>query len=76
LAKGDTWQIPISVANVKSIVIYNTSGQIVYKQSQPFPSNFEWKGTNIQGMELSEGLYKVVVTYQKESCIFNVSILN
>lgn len=75
LIKGQTWQVSIIPSDVKNISIYNTSGQIVFKKSQDFSTVFEWEGINSQGDELLEGFYKVVVTYQKESCIFNVSIL-
>ena len=76
MVQGETWQIPILLTDVKSIIIYNTSGQIVYKQNQFVSKDFEWNGTTNQGNQLVVGLYKVVVTYQKESCIFNVSILD
>ena len=76
MSKGETWNLPILLTDIKSIIIYNTSGQIVYKQNQFISNDFEWNGTTNQGSQLDVGLYKVVVTYQKESCIFNVSILD
>ena len=75
MVKGQIWQIPVVVSEVKNISIFNTKGQIVYTKTQGFTDVFEWEGTNDQGNELVEGFYKVVITYQKETCIFNVSIL-
>ena len=75
IIKGQTWKIPLSIPKVKDIVIYNTAGQIVFKKTQDFTEEFEWDGMNNQGIELIEGFYKVVISYQKETCIFNVSKL-
>jgi hypothetical protein len=75
IAKGQIWQIPIFETEVKSVVIYNSAGQVVFSKLQGFTEFFEWEGVNSQGTELVDGFYKVVVTNQTETCIFNVSIL-
>ena len=75
LTKGQIWQIPVVLSEVKNISIFNTSGQIVYTKTQGFTDIFEWEGINNMGNELVQGFYKVVITYQKETCIYNISIL-
>jgi len=75
MSVNGTWSLDVNTDNLKSISILNIKGQEIYKQTSNFDNNFEWDGTNRQGIQVPEGLYKAIFEYQKETCIFNVSIL-
>lgn len=60
---GETCSIPFDADKKGNVTIYNRSGKIIYRASNPSSDQVEWSGTDGYGALAEAGLYVYIVEY-------------
>lgn len=60
---GETCSIPFDSNKKGNVTVYNRSGKIIYRESNPSTDHVEWSGTDGYGALAEAGLYVYIVEY-------------
>jgi len=60
---GETCSIPFNTDKKGSLTIYNRSGKIIYRATNPSAESVEWAGTDGYGALAEAGLYVYLIEY-------------
>ena len=64
---GETCNIPFNTDKKGNLTIYNRSGKIIYRVTNPSSDYIEWNGTDGYGAVSDAGLYVYIIEYTDET---------